>query len=568
VFGRYEIVALVALASFVVWTALSAVWAGNATTPVLSAELGLIYVAFLPALWRTTSQRAALMPLAGVLAAASAVCGYALAGRVVPGRLGSFPPLDGFQLAEPIGYWNGLGILAAMAALVALGLVAHVRAPLGRALAAAPVPVLLTALYLTFSRGAWAALAVGLAAALAVEKRRWRFVATVATAAPTAAIAVFVARHYPALTGATASMDDASAAGKRLALALVVCTVSAAVVSWSVAVDEHRWRVTARTRRALGAAMVAMALLALVSVVARAGGPAALVDDATASFRKPLPQTGGDLNRRLTSLSSNGRTEYWRVAWREVVAHPWLGGGAGSYERYWHRDRNTSYETRNAHNLYLETLAELGPLGLTLLLLALCVPLAALFPARGHPAVPAAIPAYVAFLAHAAIDWDWQIPAVTLAALACGGVVVGLSAPSGAPPVTSGRVRAAAAACLLPLIAFAIVVQVGNGALAKSAAAANRGDAASAERLARRARVWAPWSSQPWQRLGEAQFAVGDARGARQSLRRAIRLNNTDWSLWYGLAQTSVGRAREQALMRAALLNPLSPEIDQFRAAP
>jgi hypothetical protein len=121
----------------------------------------------------------------------------------------------------------------------------------------------------------------------------------------------------------------------------------------------------------------------------------------------------------------------------------------------------------------------------------------------------------------------------------------------------SGRARVVALSLLLPLDAFAIVTQVGNSALAGSVDALDRQDAASGARLAVRARDWAPWSSQPWQRLGEAQLAAGDAAAARRSFRHAISLNSTDWSLWSDKAQADSGAARRDALARAAQLNPL-----------
>ena len=84
----------------------------------------------------------------------------------------------------------------------------------------------------------------------------------------------------------------------------------------------------------------------------------------------------------------------------------------------------------DAHNLYLETLAELGAPGLILLLLVLGMPFAAVKRARAAtPLAAAACGAYVAFLLHAGIDWDWEMPAVTLSALFCGLALIGRGAP-------------------------------------------------------------------------------------------------------------------------------------------
>jgi tetratricopeptide (TPR) repeat protein len=494
------------------------------------------------------------------------VCTYGLATRLFPGRLEDYPPVDGYQLASPIGYWNGLAILAVVGVLLSWSLAANAPTRTARVLAAAPVPILFTTLYFTFSRGSWVALALGLGVAVVAERRRLHFLAVVTASVPAAALAVLAAKHAHALSRAGASLGSAASAGHKLAFVLVVCTGAAAAVGWAFATYEERVTVGARTSRAIGAALLGAVVLAFLGAVVHAGGPIALVSRATASFRAPLPANGGDLNRRLVSLSGNGRSEYWRVAWREVTENPWLGGGAGSYESYWHRDRRTAYEARNAHNLYLETLAELGPLGLGLLAAALLVPFAALLRTR-DPAAVAGAGAYTAVLAHAAIDWDWQLPAVTLAALACGGTVMVAARPDRDPPITSGRLRALTLALALPLVAFAIVAQVGNSALAGSTSALERDDPAGAEQLARRAHTWAPWSAQPRERLGEAQVAAGDAAEARGSFQRAIDLDPADWNAWYGLAEASEGHARKAALDKAGRLNPLSAEVAALRSS-
>jgi len=435
-FGRLRLAFVGALAALALWTLLSIVWAPSATEPVLAFERTLIYVLFALALCVLGTAFA----LEGVLAAATIVCAWSLLTRH-----------HGEQLSGPIGYWNGLGALAAIGIVLALRSRRHAPA----------LVVLVPALYLTYSRGSWLALACG--------------------------IAVLVAFH------------------PRLRLPFA-----------------------------------ALALVGLVAFVIHAGGPGKL----WSSFTAPLPASGGDLQQRLGSVSSNGRTEYWRVAWRETEAHPFLGGGAGTYERWWHQLRRTPFEARNAHSLYLETLAELGPIGLALLLAVVALP----FIGRRSPA---ALAGWTVFVVHAALDWDWQLPAVTLAALAC--AVVALP-PGAERPLTR---RGLWLAGLAPLAAFAIVVQVGNGALAHSEAAAGADHAAAAVREARRAHTWAPWSAQPWQQLGEAQLALGDTAGAASSLRHGLRLDPVDWSLWADLAEAATGAERAHAAAEAHLLNPL-----------
>ena len=117
------------------------------------------------------------------------------------------------------------------------------------------------------------------------------------------------------------------------------------------------------------------------------------------------------------------RPHYWGVAWREVEMNRLLGSGAGTFERYWLHYRPVGSFARDAHSLYLQTLAELGPIGLALLLVALALPLVVLW-GRRDPLLATAAAAYVAYLVHTGVDWDWELPAVTLTGLLCGSSLV------------------------------------------------------------------------------------------------------------------------------------------------
>ena len=119
-----------------------------------------------------------------------------------------------------------------------------------------------------------------------------------------------------------------------------------------------------------------------------------------------------------------------------------LGGGAGSYAEYWFQHRRVASTVHDAHNLYLETLAELGPVGLLLLALVLGAPLAAVRRARSSPtgrSRRAALLSPTSCMPF--IDWDWEMPAVTLAALFCGLALLAAARREGKPQ------RAASRAC-------------------------------------------------------------------------------------------------------------------------
>ncbi len=247
--------------------------------------------------------------------------------------------------------------------------------------------------------------------------------------------------------------------------------------------------------------------------------------------------------------------DYWRVALRAVEDEPLLGSGSGSYRRLWYRNRSEPQPARDAHSLYLETLAELGPLGLVLLLAALGLPLAVAVGARADPLTAAALGPYVAFLAHTAQDWDWELPAVTVAALACA-VALLLSARRQWTPL--GRVpRLVGGSAALALVVLALTAYAGNRELALAEA--------GSERSARRAARLQPWSSEPWRVLGEAQLERGEVEAARASFREGLSRDDGDWELWIDLALASDGDARRAAFDRAVRLNPRDPDLPELR---
>jgi O-Antigen ligase len=560
--GRLDLVLVAALAAYAVWVGLSALWSANAAEPLLELERALLYAVAALALLLVTDRREAASLLVGACSGVVAISLYALATRLLPGWLGDYPPADGYQLAQPVGYWNGLGILVGIGALLAVGLAAWGGSRRLRASAAASLPALAATLYFTFSRGSWVALAVGLVALVLLSGRRAPALLALGLAlSPAPAVAVLVCSRSKPLTEAGAPLADAARDGHRVAVALVVLMLIEAgvVVAWERA--QRVVRVGRRGRLAVAAALIATGVLVASALVARVGSPVRMAERGYDSFTAPLPATGGDLNRRLFSVSGNGRSDYWRVAWKQVEADPVLGGGAGGFERAWLQERPTAFFARDAHNLYLETLAELGPVGLVLLAAALAVPLLALARARRETLAAAAGAAYVAFLAHAAVDWDWELPAVTVAALCCGAALVAWARPEHGGRALANRARAAAIVPLVAVTAFVFVMHAGNTALARSESALERGDVEGAESAARAARRWLPWSFEPWERLAEAQLAAGDAGTARASVREAIERDPGNWSLWYALAAASDGKAREAALGRAAELNPLGPEL-------
>jgi len=309
-----------------------------------------------------------------------------------------------------------------------------------------------------------------------------------------------------------------------------------------------------QARIAFGGAAALVLVIGLLGVFVHYGGPVELVRKGYDSFTTTSNAPTVNLNKRLFTFSGSYRAELWHAAWHDYKAHPVLGSGPGTYEWYWDEHRPIQHKVRDAHNLYLEVLAELGPLGLLLLIVALGTPLVAGFRARGHPLVPLALAAFVAFLVHAAVDWDWEMSAVTLAALACAAALL-TAATSRSTPILSSRLRAAGVGASLLLAVVAFVGVVGASALAASDRALTKGDYAKAASQAHKASRWWRWSPDPWRELGDIAVARNDSAAARTYYRKAISQDDTDWKLWYDLSTVSNGTESNRALAKAVRLN-------------
>ena len=569
--GPLEFAFLGALLLFVGWVALSIAWSRDPDQTVLEIQRGLLYLIGAVATVLVLRRTYVAYLLGGLIAGITWISLLALDSRLLPGAGPDSEVLVLGRLSNPVSYFNTLGLFAVMGALLALGVVAHGRSLVLRAAAAATLPVLLTTAYFTFSRGAVLVFAVGLLASIALDRRRLSFLTTLVSVGLPSVAAVWIASRASGLTSMTASRELVADEGGRLAIILLALTAGSVAVALGVGAVGRRIEVPVVARRAYATAVGCLAVALVVVTVVALGGPANIVDKTRDSLNGTAAAPRGeatDLNAHLGSISSSGRVEQWRLARDDFREHPWAGTGAGSYEQYWLQHRPNNGQVRDAHSLYLETLAELGVPGLILLLTALAIPLVGALRARAHPLAAAAFGAYVAYLARAGIDWDWEMPVVTLVALVCGAALIAArshdESRSRRWAIPRGW-RALAVAAVLAIAVFSMVGQRGNRAIADAGRAMSVGNFRDGETGAETAVRWAPWSAEAHQLLGRAQAGLGKAAEGRATLRKATRMNADDWRIWYDLGLASGGAERQRAFARAAALNPLEDDIEQLR---
>jgi hypothetical protein len=497
-----------------------------ATLAVPELERAGFYLVVLWAAIVLPARRSSRALPGGVLAGIVGVSAWGLAVYYFPNVDRAPDPFEGRHLFQPVGYANAFGILVGMGALLALGLAATPGRPFVRALCVGSLVPLLTALALSSSRGAVVAVGLGLAVSIALEPARQRLLAILWIALPLPLLSAAIAVHSR-VDDSHVPMTVVARDGHLVAIATVGFTLAATAAAYLLL---RRERLTGLSRRVLLLSEVVAALAGIAVALA------------------------------VASRSLGDRSKYWHAAWLDFVHHPLLGSGPGSFEVAWLRYRTIGDSVRDAHNLYLETLAELGPLGLVLLVIALAIPLFAIRTARLQAPTASVCGAYVAFLGHAAIDWDWEMPVVTVTALLCAGELLNTVRPIARRESTRGmRVAligvAAVSAGFVALTAVALLGSLSLHAAAKHLQSRSWVDA---DRAARNAARWQPWSAEPYDLLGQAQLALGQKRAAAQSFRHALRLDDRRWVTWYELGRISEGRERQIAFDHILRLNPIA----------
>jgi len=417
---RRALLAIGGLSAYCGWVALSTGWAPQADVAHGDLQRVLLYLGALilgATLWRARSAARAVEP--AVAAGIATVMVYGLAGRLLPGVVHlATGRLSGSRLYQPLTYWNAEGELAAIGFILCARIAGdRTRPGAARVLAAAAAVPVGTALYLTFSRGALITLAGGLLILLALAPT-WSQLRAIALTVEAAALSVAVCASLRGVNDLAGGLPSREGDGViAVAAMLAIMLVTGAGAAWSRRVEEEqRARVGPLPLPARSGWIAGLLAVSLIAIpIAAAGG-----DHGPA--RTPR---FGETTARLSSTGSN-RYEYWKVALAVFADEPVRGVGSGGFGVEWLQRRHIDEIVHDAHSLYLETLAELGLVGLLALGLALTgVVACARAVQRDDPALAAGpIAALAAFGLHAGIDWDWEMPALTLPVISLAAVLL------------------------------------------------------------------------------------------------------------------------------------------------
>jgi O-antigen ligase/polysaccharide polymerase Wzy-like membrane protein len=567
------------LLAYAVWSYLSISWADDQGVAVDGAGRALLYaVTFaLFALWALDG-RAGLM-LVGLLG-----LGIAGIGLVELLKLGTAEDPGAFfidkRLAEPVGYHNGNVALWFTGFWPCAMLAARREVPaLLRGLALGGTGLLVGLALMGQSRGWFFSVPLVLCFFVAVAPGRGRVIAVLlASALAGLAMAGPVLDVYGAIEAGEGLAGRVDSAAHAILLAAGTLTV----IGFGAGLLDRRVSVPASVARATSRALVALAVLAVLTAGAVAivttGDPVDSISDAWSEFKRGELPAGGET--RFTASLGSGRYDIWRVAWSRFEAEPLHGIGADNFQQDYLADGKTLELPRFPHSVELRVLSQTGLVGALLLLGALVAAAAAALGARRHDpgpgaaAVAAASTVCLYWLVHGSVDWFWELPGLGCAAFAMLGVAVGLAprragrgvGPATKSPAASGRpmaltvvlAAAGAIAALAATLALALP-WLAERRVSRAVEIYRASPAAAYEELSRAGSL-NPLSSRAPLVAATIALELDDLARAREDFRRALERNPRDQyaHLELGLIAAQAGRRREALahLSRAAQLSP------------
>ncbi len=574
------------LAGFAVWCGITLLWsvAPERTWAHINRAVAYTLIVVLALTLASSLPRAIERFAYGWLAVALACAFYGLAGKIIPGVeiLGvSFNHTSqASRLRAPLEYWNALALVMVLAIPIALRMTTDAtrRDPM-RLLGIFSLFVLVVCLGMTYSRGGILAFIAVVAVVTLFGGQRLRGLAVIGVVVVAAIPVLGLSFSRPALKGLYVPLDERVPDGILLGLVSAGCILALLIAAWGMLRLEERtaWN-DERTQlvwRGLAATVAILFVMLLGGIASYEGGPGGWADDAWSKFTETSKDNTSD-PARIVSSNSGNRWVWWKEAAGAWSDKPMQGWGAGSFAVTHKMYRDVELPVVQPHDMPLQFLAETGIVGTLLvsgglgfLLFCAFERVRAMARGRERDIAVALFAGAVGWVVHGLVDWDWDIPGVTIPALIFLGLLAGTPwrprsepLPSDGATGTRGAllVLACVAACLLivsaalPMIADqkatdaqAVSENAGAGELedaaaeadlaarldptairpllAASAIAQGRGRLLDARRFLLDAVERQPYSAAAWQRLLELALKTADRQGARAAARRLLELD-------------------------------------------
>jgi hypothetical protein len=567
-------------AAFTALTALSILWSVEPDWSWFGANQLLAYLAVFAgaaALGRTFPERWPAL-VGGVAAATAALSGYALLAKVFPATLAANNTFG--RLQEPFGYWNAVGVCAAMGVPACVW--AGARRGHGwilRGLTIPGVTLLIAAIVLSYSRSAVLVAVIAGGCWLAFVPLRLRATLVLAIGAVGAVPIVAWAQGNHSVTGDNVASALQDSAGHSFGVVLLVVVLVVTAVGLGVSFAMDRVAISERVRHRMGVVLVALAALVPVAgIAALAESQRGLGGQISHAWTSLTSSSGApDTSSRLTQLGSS-RPMYWHQGLK-VGEHALLKGvgelGYGIARLQYTTER---FKSDQAHSFLVQTFADLGLIGLAIVLalfvawvVAAARPLAlARVPVRSSALTGAQVlerqglaalaAVVVAFGIQSALDWTWYFPGVAIPALLCAGWLAGrgpLTAPVGRRAERRRLIDRPGAAAVVTLIvavaaAGAWMMWQPLRSVDQLTASQNASTNAVAFADARAAADSNPLSYEPLYALSTLYRGIGDSASARAELVKATQLqphNPSTWELLGALEQQQHNPRRTIAAM-------------------
>ena len=571
-------VGIASLAALGIWTAAGISWSESSERSVVELARVATYLGILVLALVIQGREGLRHTLIAVGAAISLIAVLALLSRLHPAWFPANETASVLEYAQarlnyPVDYWNGLAALMAIGMPLMLAIAVESRWIAAQALATAVIPVIALVCFYTLSRGGALEAAVALVVFFALYPRRLAALATTVLTVFASALLIAAATQRRALEDGLLTPEALGQGDEMLAIALVVC-VGTGLIRAAIGLAA-RHQIGPRPTPSRRTSLVAVgAVLAIVGIGALAAGAPSELGNRWEEFRSPVGPVAGDTASRFESASGNGRYQYWAGALDANASDPLVGIGPGSFEFYWAREGDRPGFIRDAHSLYLESLAELGVVGLILV----AAPLLALLwfaGSRSLRASPAARPwmaaataACAAFATAAAVDWAWELAVLPIVFFCIAAAV--LNHRDDGAPATGRSWRGPRLG--LALLAVAATVSIGVPLAGTKLVRASQDSAdvqqyAPALESAEKADDLQPWAATPALQRALLLDLQGDLDAAAAAALEATEEESTNWRTWLVLSRVEEKRgdleASAAAFQRARELNPRSPLFAQ-----